>query len=92
MNSALTNRSVFVEVGLDAIEKYRADYLFFNKLRYSVVERYDNEIDLSKYEAGIKNLLDLEDDENDVTFYTVTLVPGNNAPEKTVTCSVNSLI
>lgn len=34
---------------------------------------------------------DLEDDENDVTFYTVTLVPGNNAPEKTVTCSVNSL-
>ena len=58
LNSALTNRSVFVEVGLDAIEKYRADYLFFNKLRYAVVERYDNEIDLSKYEAGIKNLLD----------------------------------
>lgn len=58
LNSALTNRSVFVEVGLDAIEKYRADYLFFNKLRYAVVERYDNEIDLTKYEAGIKNLLD----------------------------------
>ena len=58
LNSALANRSVFVEVGLDLIEKYRSDYLFFNKLRYAVVERYDNEIDLTKYETGIKNLLD----------------------------------
>lgn len=58
LNVALTNRNVFVEVGLDLIEKYRNDYLFFNKLRYSVIERYDNYIDISKYESGIKNLLD----------------------------------
>ena len=58
LNCALTNRNVFVEVGLDLIEKYRRDYLFFNKLRYAVIERYDNVIDLSKYESGIKNLLD----------------------------------
>ena len=54
----MTNRNVFVEVGFDLIEKYRKDYLFFNKLRYSVIERYDNYIDISKYESGIKNLLD----------------------------------
>lgn len=58
LNSALSNRSVFVEVGFDLIEKYRADYLFFNKLRRAVIERYDNAIDLSKYESGIKSLLD----------------------------------
>lgn len=58
LNLALTSRSIFVEVGLDLIEKYRNDYKFFNKLRYSVIERYDNTIDLSKYESGIKNLID----------------------------------
>ncbi len=58
LNIALTIRSVFVEVGFDLIEKYRSDYLFFNKLRRAVIERYDNSIDLSKYESGIKNLLD----------------------------------
>lgn len=58
LNSALSNRSVFVEVGFDLIEKYRSDYLFFNKLRSAVIERYDNAIDLSKYESGIKSLLD----------------------------------
>lgn len=58
LNLALTSRSIFIEVGLDLIEKYRNDYKFFNKLRYSVIERYDNTIDLSKYESGIKNLID----------------------------------
>lgn len=58
LNLALTNRDVFAEIGVDHMNKYRSDYLFFNKLRFGVVERYDNTIDLSKYEAGIKNLLD----------------------------------
>lgn len=58
LNLALTNRQIFVEVGFDQIEKLRSDYRFFDKLRQSVIERYDNEIDLSKYEAGIKNLID----------------------------------
>ncbi len=58
LNLALTNRDVFVEIGFDKLEEYRSDYRFFDKLRQSVIERFDNEIDLSKYEAGIKNLLD----------------------------------
>ena len=58
LNLALTNRDIFVEIGFDKLEQYRSDYRFFDKLRQSVVERFDNEIDLSKYEAGIKNLLD----------------------------------
>lgn len=58
LNLALTNRNVFVEIGFDKLEQYRKAYRFFDKLRQSVIERFDNEIDLSKYEAGIKNLLD----------------------------------
>ncbi len=58
LNLALTNRDIFVEIGFDKLEEYRRDYRFFDKLRQSVIERFDNEIDLSKYEAGIKNLLD----------------------------------
>ena len=58
LNLALTNRAIFVEIGFDKLEEYRKDYRFFDKLRQSVIERFDNEIDLSKYEAGIKNLLD----------------------------------
>ena len=58
LNLALTNRDIFVEIGFDKLNEYRKDYRFFDKLRQSVIERFDNEIDLSKYEAGIKNLLD----------------------------------
>lgn len=58
LNLALTSRDLFTEVGIDLIQKYRDDYIFFNKLRRGVIERFDNTIDLSKYEAGIKNLLD----------------------------------
>lgn len=58
LNLALTNREIFVEIGFDKLEAYRKDYRFFDKLRQSVIERFDNEIDLSKYESGIKNLLD----------------------------------
>ena len=57
LNLALSNRSVFVEVGFEKLDTYRADYLFFNKLRQAVIERYDNTIDVSKYEFGIQNLL-----------------------------------
>ena len=57
LNLALTNRDIFVEIGVDKLEEYRKDYRFFDKLRRSVIERYDNEIDESKYETGIQNLI-----------------------------------
>ena len=58
LNLAMTNRDIFVSIGFDKLEEYRKDYRFFDKLRQSVIERFDNEIDFSRYEAGIKNLLD----------------------------------
>lgn len=58
LNLAMTHREIFVEIGIELIEKYKEDYLFFNKLRRSVIERYDDKIDFSKYEDGIKNLID----------------------------------
>lgn len=58
LNLALSNRDIFVEVGFDLIEKYRKEYLFYRKLKDSVMIRYDDEVDLSKYEHGIKNLID----------------------------------
>lgn len=57
LNLTLTNREIFIEVGLDQIEKYRSDYLFFKKLKDSVVTRYDDSFDYSKYEDGIRNLI-----------------------------------
>ena len=58
LNLAFTNRAIFVEVGLKQIEEYRQDYLFFRKLKDAVMLRYnDNPEDLSKYENGIRNLL-----------------------------------
>lgn len=59
LNLALTNRAIFTEVGLTQIEHYRKEYLFFRKLKDAVMLRFDdNSEDLSKYEIGIKNLLD----------------------------------
>ncbi len=58
LNLALTSREIFIEVGYDQIEKYRSDYLFFKKLKDAVTIRYDDSIDYSKYEDGIKNLID----------------------------------
>lgn len=57
LNLALTSREIFVEVGLDQIEKYKKDYLFFKKLKDSVITRYDDSLDYSKYEDGIRNLI-----------------------------------
>jgi len=58
LNLALANRSIFVEVGLKQIEEYRGSYLFFRRLKDSVMLRYnDNSEDLSTYENGISSLL-----------------------------------
>lgn len=58
LNLALSNRDIFVEVGFDLIEKYRNAYHFFRELKDIVVMRYDDAVDLSGYEQGIKNLID----------------------------------
>lgn len=67
LNLALTSREIFVEVGYDQIEKYRADYLFFKKLKDAVTIRFDDSVDYSKYEEGIKNLIDTFVNATDIT-------------------------
>lgn len=79
LNGALTIRSVFVEVGMQQIERYRLDYLFFNKLRRAVIERYDNVIDASRYESGIKNLLDTFVNASEVKIQVEPIYIGDEA-------------
>lgn len=58
LNLALTDRALYVAIGFDAIETYRQEYLFFRKLKDSVMIRNDDPVEFSKYESGIKNLID----------------------------------
>lgn len=67
LNLALTNRSIFLEVGFEQIEIYRNKYKFYKKLKDAVIMRYDDEMDLSKYEDGIKNLIDTFVNAKDIT-------------------------
>lgn len=54
---ALSNRAIFVEVGLDKIEAYKQDWIFYKKLKNAVALRFDEVEDLSKCEEGVKNLI-----------------------------------
>lgn len=54
---ALTNRSIFKEVGCEKIEFYKQKWLFYKKLRDSVSRRYDSVEDFGRYEDGMKNLI-----------------------------------
>ena len=58
LNLALSNRSIYVKVGYEQIEIYRKEYLYYKKLKDGVMLRYNDTPDLSKYEQGIKNLID----------------------------------
>jgi type I restriction enzyme R subunit len=49
---------LFEAVGYDKSEEYRRDYLFFKKLKDSVSLRFNDTVDFSKYEDGIRRLLD----------------------------------
>ena len=48
---------MFEAVGFDKSEVYRRDYLFFKKLKDSASLRYNDSVDFSKYEDGIRQLL-----------------------------------
>ena len=48
----------FKLVGFDQAEKYRKELLHFVKLRSAISLRYNDSVDFSKYEDGIKTLLD----------------------------------
>ena len=48
---------LFEVVGFDQAEVYRKDYLFFKKLKDSVSLRFNDRVDFSRYEDGIRQLL-----------------------------------
>lgn len=58
LNLAVSNRALYIEIGYEGIEKYKQEYLFFRKLKDKVMSRNDDSVEFSKYEKGIKNLID----------------------------------
>ena len=51
------NYELYETVGDKKAEEYRKDYLFFKKLKDSVSLRFNDSVDFSKYEDGIRHLL-----------------------------------
>lgn len=58
LNLAVSNRALYIEIGYEGIEKYKQEYLFFRKLKDKVMSRNYDSVEFSKYEKGIKNLID----------------------------------
>lgn len=52
-----TSYDLFKSIGLESAEQYRKDYLFFKKLKDSVSLRFNDRVDFSQYEDGIRRLL-----------------------------------
>ncbi len=85
---ALSNRSIFIEVGIDKIEFYKSQWLFFKKLREAVSMRYDEVSDFSQYEEGMKNLINTFVNATDV----VTVVkPVSIGDEKGMQEAINKM-
>ncbi|GHV11475.1 DEAD/DEAH box helicase [Spirochaetia bacterium] len=53
-----TSYELFQLVGKKKAEQYKKDYIFFKKLKDSVSLRYNDRVQFSDYEDGIKQLLD----------------------------------
>ncbi|MEN6387081.1 MAG: type I restriction endonuclease subunit R [Phycisphaerales bacterium] len=52
-----SSHDLFEAVGYDQSEMYRKDYLFFKKLKDSVSLRFNDSVDFSRYEDGVRQLL-----------------------------------
>ena len=57
MNLAVGDYSLYQSIGFEEMQRYKADLLFFQKLRQSLMMIYSEKVDFSKYEDGIRNLL-----------------------------------
>ena len=53
----ISNYELYEAVGGKKAEEYRQNYLFFKKLKDSVSLRFNDSVDFSKYEDGIRHLL-----------------------------------
>ena len=56
---AMNSYNTYTLIGRDEMKKYQNDLVFFEKLRKSVRMRYNETIDFSIYEEGVKNLLNM---------------------------------
>lgn len=52
-----SNYELYEAIGDKKAEEYRKDYLFFKKLKDSVSLRFNDSVDFSRYEDGIRHLL-----------------------------------
>ena len=57
MTMAVSNYSLYQSIGFEQMQKYKADLLFFQKLRSALMMVYAEKVDFSKYEDGIRSLL-----------------------------------
>jgi type I restriction enzyme R subunit len=57
LDLAMGSYALYNAIGYDQIQKYKQDLLHFQKLRGAVLLRYNEKVDFSKYEAGIRSLL-----------------------------------
>ena len=57
MSLATADYALYQSIGLDEMQKYKSDLLFFQKLRAALMMVFAEKVDFSKYEDGIRNLL-----------------------------------
>jgi len=57
LDLAMGSYALYSTVGHEKIQEYKQDLLHFQKLRGAVLLRYSEKIDFSKYEDGIRSLL-----------------------------------
>ena len=57
MTMAMGSHSLYQSIGFDQMQKYKADLLFFQKLRSALMKVYAEKVEFSKYEDGIRSLL-----------------------------------
>ncbi len=57
MELVMASYSIYSMVGLEQMLKYKQDLLFFQKLRASLMMIYAETVDFSRYEEGIRSLL-----------------------------------
>lgn len=57
LDLAMGSYALYSAIGYEKIQEYKQDLLHFQKLRGAVLLRYSEKIDFSKYEDGIRSLL-----------------------------------
>jgi type I restriction enzyme R subunit len=57
MELAMGSYSLYSSIGFEQMQIYKKDLLFFQKLRSSLMKIYAEKVDFSKYEDGIRSLL-----------------------------------